>query len=282
MAIPIVKIWPNYFLKDRNEGLGSSYERAVLNVKLDEIRRRYAIKSALEVPIFGFTGLSGINSMGLAQNGVSVHLIDNDPDRLQLIEGVWNEVNLPADFRYQPEFEKLPFPDRSIDLAWNFSAMWFLEDMETFLKELTRVTSKIIMICVPNRTGFGYRVQRYMSGDDLKKFLREEFVDPKNIIKSITELGWKLKEKNYIDCPPWPDIGMAKEDFLKISGLGFLAPKNKSEVPFYSIMDSYSNKDPNFAQKMLRYAWFENSAPKFIKYFLAHHQFLVFTPTLES
>ena len=278
MAIPILKIWQNYFLKDRNEGRGSSYERVVLNVKLDEIRRSYNIHSALEVPIFGFTGLSGINSMWLAQKGVSVHLIDNDQNRLQLIENVWNELNLPAVFRYQPKFEQLPFPDRAIDFAWNFSAMWFLDDMETFLKELTRVVAKVIMICVPNRSGFGYLIQKYISREDLKKRLREEFIIPQNIVNSLTALGWKLIESDYIDCPPWPDIGMAKEDFLKIFGLGFLAQKDKAEVPFYSIMDFYTNKDRDFAKKMLTYAWLENSAPKFLKYFWAHHRFLIFVP----
>lgn len=280
MAIPILKNWQNYFLKDRNEGLGSSYERVVLNEKLDEIRRCYNITSALEVPVFGFTGLSGINSMWLAKNSVSVHLIDNDQKRLELIEGVWNEVNLPAYFRYQPKFDRLPFPDKAIDFAWNFSAMWFLDDMKTFLKELTRVVSKVIMICVPNRNGFGYLIQKYISSADLKKSLREEFIIHQNIVKSLKPLGWKLIERNYIDCPPWPDIGMAKEDFLKIFGLGFLAPKNKSEVPFYSIMEFYTNKDREFAQKMLKYAWLENSAPKFLKYFWAHHQFLIFTPSV--
>ena len=181
--------------------------------------------SALEAPVFGFTGLSGINSMWLAQNSVSVHLIDNDQNRLQLIESVWNEVNLPADFRYQPKFDQLPFPDKAIDFAWNFSAMWFLDDMETFIKELTRVTSKVIMICVPNRSGLGYIIQKYSSGADLRKLLREEFIIPHNIVKALNALGWQLIEKNYIDCPPWPDIGMPREDFLKKFGLGFLSPK---------------------------------------------------------
>ncbi len=279
MPIPIVKMWKRYFLEDRNEGLGSSYERVVLNLKLDEIRKSYHITSALEVPLFGFTGLSGINSMWLAKHHVSVHVIDNDQERLELIKQVWNEVHLAADFLYQKQFEQLPFADKTIDFAWNFSAMWFLEDMETFLKELTRVISKVIMICVPNRNGCGYLIQKCISGAEVKKFLREEFIIPHNIIEALQRLGWTLREQNYIDCPPWPDIAMPKEDFLKIFKLGFLAPQDTSEIPFYSIMDFYSGKDNKFDQKMLRYGWFENIAPKFLKFFWAHHKFLIFTPT---
>jgi hypothetical protein len=278
MAIPILQIWQDYFLKDRNEGLGSSYERVVLNLKLDDVRERYDIRSVLEAPVFGFTGLSGINSMWLAKNKVSVHLIDNDRKRLELIKSVWNEVNLAADFRCQAKFDQLPYPDKAIDLAWNFSAMWFVDDMQAFLRELTRVVSKVIMICVPNRLGFGYLTQKYTSGAEMKNLLREDFIIPQNIVNSLAAFGWKLRERDYIDCPPWPDIGMAKEDFLRKFGLGCLISKFKSEVPFYSIMDFYTGKDRDFNRKMLRYGWFEKRAPKIIKTFWAHHRYLIFTP----
>ncbi|MCP4403864.1 MAG: methyltransferase domain-containing protein [bacterium] len=278
MAIPILKMWRHYFEEDRNEGLGSSYERIALNLKLDEIRQLYGITSALESPIFGFTGLSGINSIWLAKNHVAVHLLDNDRERLELVKQVWDELDVSADFRYQERFEQLSFEDKSIDFAWNFSAMWFLEDMEAFLQELTRVISKAIMICVPNRNGFGYLSQKYLSGAELKRLLREEYIIPKNIISAMRRMGWQLRDRDYIDCPPWPDIGMAKEDFLKIFKLGFLVPQKKSEVPFYSIMDFYSGKDPDFDRKMKTYMWFEKMAPKFLKFFWAHHKFLIFIP----
>jgi hypothetical protein len=134
------------------------------------------------------------------------------------------------------------------------------------------------MICVPNRSGLGYLIQKYISNANLRKLLREECIIPQNIVKSITELGWKLIERNYIDCPPWPDIGMLKAEFLKKIGLGFFSTRDKSEVTHYSIMDFYTNKDMEFPKKMLKYAWLENSAPKFLKYFWAHHQYLIFTP----
>ena len=65
MAIAILDRWRFYFDVNRAEGLGSSYERVVLNRKLDDIRQQYHISTVLEAPAFGFTGLSGINSMDL-------------------------------------------------------------------------------------------------------------------------------------------------------------------------------------------------------------------------
>lgn len=276
MAIPILKTWKNYFIEDRNEGLGSSYERIILNLKLEEIVRSFHITSSLEVPSFGFTGLSGINSMWLAKRKIKVNVIDNDRERVQLIKEIWNEINLDANLIYQQKFEKLPFKEKSIDLAWNFSAMWFIDDINVFLRELTRVTSKVIMIFIPNRSGFGYLSQKYNFKVDLKKLLNEESIIPKKIIKSMNSNSWKLLDKNYIDCPPWPDIGMAKEDFLKMCRLGFLVRKDKRQIPFYSIMDYYSGEKTSFKEEMLKFMWFEKMAPKFIKFFWAHHKFLVF------
>jgi hypothetical protein len=70
---------------------------------------------------------------------------------------------------------------------------------------------------------------------------------------------------------------MAKEDFLKMFGVGFLAKKKNAR--FYSIMDYYTKKDTNFANEMLSNFWFEKMAPKFIKKFWAHHHMYLFIRT---
>lgn len=79
MAIPIIKNWRGYFT-DENEGLGSSYERVIINSLLERFTEDYGIESVLEAPLFGFTGLSGINSMNLARAGKSVSLTDNNSE----------------------------------------------------------------------------------------------------------------------------------------------------------------------------------------------------------
>lgn len=279
MAIPILKTWKGYFLVDRHEGLGSSYERIILNSIFGELANRYDIRSVLEVPIFGFTGLSGINSMWFAKNNIELHLIDNHKERIKLIRQIWNEVSLKANIIYQQAFEDLPFNDKSIDFAWNYSAMWFLDDMIKFLSELTRVVSKAIMICVPNRCGFGYLSQKYISGSDLRKYLREDFIIPRNIRMAMEKMGWRLIQKKYIDCPPWPDIGMKKEEFLNFFGLRRkIKDRVENQHQPLTILDYYSGRDPRFPDKMLSHYWFERKAPIFIKAFWAHHCYLLFEP----
>ncbi|MEA2103123.1 MAG: methyltransferase domain-containing protein [Candidatus Cloacimonadota bacterium] len=277
MAIPILKTWQNYFTDEPNEGLGSSYERIILNIKLDEIIQKYNCKSLLEVPIFGFTGVSGINSMHVAKSGLPVTLIDNDQSRLEMIKNVWEKSNLSANFRFQKDFKKIELPNESIDMSWNFSALWFVENLTVFLHELTRVTKNVIMLCVPNRSGIGYLSQKYISGTDLRKYLIEDNIIPKNIIAEMRKLNWKLVERNYIDCPPWPDIGMDKRDFLKIFHLDFLLKSKTEKIDEkICILKYYQDKDLDFAEQMMNYYWLEKIAPKFFKAFWAHHKFLIF------
>ncbi len=95
MAIPIINNWESYF-HHPDEGMGSSYERVILNDILLEIVKRYQIDSVLESPAFGFTGLSGINLMELARQGIRISLEDHDASRLELIRDLGARHSFPS------------------------------------------------------------------------------------------------------------------------------------------------------------------------------------------
>lgn len=280
MAIPILKNWQLYF-ENRDEGLGSSYERIILNKKLEQTCNLFKVKKILECPSFGFTGLSGINSMDLARKGSEVHLMDNSRQRIELIEAVWKELDLPLRAHFSRDFSTQHFEVDSFDMTWNFSALWFVDDLEKFLQEICRITGKVIFICVPNRSGIGYLTQKYLGRKDLQRYLNEENIIPGKIGKIMNGLGWTLLKSDYIDCPPWPDIGMPKEKFLKIFGLQWLLPKTSEANPL-TILDYYSGRNPAFQTEMLKHAWFEEKAPDFIKKFWAHHRYLLFIPPKDE
>jgi len=148
--------------------------------------------------------------------------------------------------------------------------------LETFLTELTRVTSKVIFINVPNRAGIGFLSQKFLGKDELKTLLKEENIFPENIKRIMRKLNWQLIDSDFIDCPPWPDIGMSKENFLKIFGLDWLI-NNKEQKPI-SIINYYRGIDPDFEQQMMKYYWFEKTVPNFVKRFWAHHRYFLFIP----
>jgi SAM-dependent methyltransferase len=282
MALPILKTWRSYFEQSPHEGLGSSYERVVLNLKLEEVRTRYGISTCLEAPVFGFTGLTGINSMGLAKSGVQVTLVDDHRERLGLINDAWQQAGEKCTGVFVQDFTPLPFGDKSFDFSWNFSALWFVSDIQRLLEELARVTRKAILLCVPNRWGIGFFLDKYVSVPELRGELKEENVSPGELHRRMGSLGWSLAESGYIDVPPWPDIGMKKEDFLKLFGLGFLVADRTGAneiAPPLTIMNYYTGTDPDFPSRMLRYHWFEQKVPKLIKAIWGHHCYLLLEPS---
>ncbi len=280
MAIPILHFWEIYF-NNPDEGLGSSYERIVLNNKLLKVVDENEINSLLEVPSFGFTGLSGINSVAVAKTGVDVRIIDNDSRRCALIENIWERLGESAKIEYNPDFNLASYEDDSIDMSWNFSAMWFLEDIESFIYNLTRVTKKVVMICVPNVTGLGYLSQKASGKEDLAKLLNEHFINRELIVSLMLKNNWQLIDHDYIDCPPWPDIGMSKEKFLKKLGLGMLVKEKQEVKEPTTILDYYNGVNPKFAEEMMQFYWLEKYAPRVFKRFWAHHYYLIFKPGNE-
>ncbi len=282
MAIPIINFWKKYYTNP-DEGLGSSYERIIIHNRIMELITRHKVKSVLEAPSFGFTGLSGINSMGFAKAGLDVTIVDHDGERLDLIAKVWQDSLLPLKTLQVEEYNFLDFPDKSFDLSWNFSALWFVQDLEQFLTELSRVTNKLIVLAVPNRSGLGYLSQKYLGKEDLSKYLIEDHIKHGNFNLIMQKLGWKQVIWDYFDCPPWPDIGMAKEDFLKKLRLGFLVKeKTEKEVKEpLTILDYWQDKDQDFADKMMKYYWLERYAPGLFKAFWAHHKFYVYKRKLR-
>ena len=298
MAIPILHFWQKYF-ENPDEGLGSTYERFIINDLLFQIVEKYDIKSVLETPSFGFTGLSGINSLGLALKGLSVTVTEDNEERFELVSKIWsrycreriysfrfinndNSTNYGTNKCVPYDFSSMVKESQSeigttimYDMTWNFSALWFVDDLELFLKNISDITDKVILIMVPNRTGLGYLQQKYFGKEDLKKYLNEEYIKPENFVPILNKLGWELIKSDYIDCPLWPDIGMSKENFMRKIGLSFLL-KNKPKKTPLTILDYYSGKDTQMKDRILKLDFFERYAPNFFKKFWAHHKYFLF------
>lgn len=282
-ALPILDIWKDYFTVDRNEGLGSSYERIMLNRLLGSLQQRYGFTTLLEAPSFGFTGLSGINSLGVAQQyNVRATVVDTNRERLTLIQGLWQEAQTPVTLVPVENYLQLPFENKAFDCSWNFASLWFAEDPDRLLQELTRVTRNVIIISVPNQHGLGYWLRKYLSKGDFERLLNESAISKKRIVSQFNACEWKLVEWGYIDVPPFPDIAMKKEDFANLLHLGWLlrllTSRQSGKSPCLSIMEYYTGKNPGFADDMLKYAWLEQYAPRWVKYFWGHHIDLVFEP----
>ena len=274
----IVSNWERYFI-DNNEGLGTTYERFILHRYFQKIQAEHTIDSVLEVPSFGMTGVSGINSMWWAAQTIPVTVVDNDIARIAAIAKIWRQSGLKVNLVCQDNFSRLAFADNTFDLAWNFAALWFIPNLTDFFIELARVAKKAIFICVPNISNLFHHLHFDVpKGSESDLFLSN--IEPTSIQSAMAEIGWTIDKEGFFDIPPWPDIAMKKEDLLKRLGLHGMAKKWQKKRPGrMCILDYYANRDRELQQKVLKYDFLENM-PLLFQRFWAHQRYFVFVPKI--
>ena len=109
----------------------------------------------------------------------------------------------------------LPFDDNAFDMDWNFAALWFVPDLNDFLKELTRVNIKLVFICVPNSSNIFHMLR--MVSQKTPDTLYADNINPSKIAEIMAGLDWQVEEHGYVYIPPWPDIACEK-CALELSG----------------------------------------------------------------
>jgi SAM-dependent methyltransferase len=277
-----------HYLTDYNEGLGLVYERFVLNDFLLALKRTYDITTVLEAPIFGMAGVSGINSVALSKAGADVTLVDDHHQRIQEIERIWDELALPARFVHHTEWERLPFPDDSFDLAWNWAALWHLPDGSpegpqrpaALLRELARVSRHVVFVAMPNRMQVGYLLRKYLLERDFVDQVDETWADMGRVRRVLEEAGLRLAPKGHgvLDVPPWPDTVMPASEVLARLGIRSkrLEDRFSGDSWQWSTMAYYSGEQPDLYERVMRHAWLERAPlPWQVKAVWAHHRYVV-------
>ena len=268
-------IWKRY-LTDYNEGLGVVYERFVLNEYLDKLLARHEVKTVLEAPLYGMAGVSGINSVWLAQRGCAVTLVDSNAERLEGVARIWGELGLSATFVHHEDMGRLPFPDGSFDLTWEWAGLWYLPDAEALLRELVRTSRKLVFVAMPNRLQVGYLMRKYLIDRDFFRTVDERWVDMGRIKGILREEGLRIVEEGVLDVPPWPDTVMPAAEVLKRLGI----KSKKLEGQFsgdswqWSTMDYYLGRRPELHAQVMGYAFLDRAPlPWWIKAVWAHHRY---------
>ena len=264
---------------DYNEGLGLVYERFVLNEYLESLVERYSVREALEAPVYGMAGITGINSVPLAQAGCRVTLADEDLERIRTAREIWAELGLRAEFVCCPGMRALPFADGSFDLAWEWAGLWYLPDPESLLRELARVSRRLVFVAMPNRWQAGYILRKLVLEPRFFDRVDERWTDMGRIKKVLLSEGLSLVEEGVLDVPPWPDTVMPAAQLLERLGLGSPRLKARFEGSSWrwSIMDYYAGRDPGLKDRVMRYAFFEKAPiPWRLKALWAHHRFVLF------
>ena len=272
--------WQRY-LTDYNEGLGLVYERFVLNDFLADLARRHKVRSVLEAPLYGMAGVSGINNVVFAQQGIPVTAVDDTPDRLQGVRRIWEEdLKLPIDLvRVDVDgWDRLPFPDAHFDMTWQWAGLWYITNPEGLLRELVRTSNNLVFVAMPNNLQVGYWMRKLIIDRDFFRTHDESWTDIGRIRAILEAEGVEIIEQGVLDVPPWPDTVMPANEVLKRLGIR----SRKLEEQFtgegwqWSTMSYYLGQDPDLYDRVIRYAWLDHARlPWQIKAVWAHHRYLL-------
>lgn len=272
--------WRKY-LTDYNEGLGLVYERFVLNDFLDTLRQRYALQSVLEAPLYGMAGVSGINDVIFAQHGTAVTMVDDNIERLQGVQRIWEQdLCLPVNLVYNPPdaWHQLPFADGSFDLTWQWAGLWYLANPAGLLRELVRTSRKLVFVAMPNNLQVGYWLRKLVIDRDFFATHDESWTDIGRLRRLLESEGVDIIDEGVLDTPPWPDTVMPANEVLKRLGV-----QNKQlETQFtgdnwrWSTMAYYLRQEPDLYDRVIKYAWLDHAPlPWQIKAVWAHHRYLL-------
>lgn len=269
--------WKKY-LTDYNEGLGLVYERFVLNDFLLALKGRYGFANVLEAPLFGMAGVSGINSVALARIRTPVTLVDDNQERLAGVARIWDELGLPVDLVHATDWSALPFADNTFEFAWNWAAIWHLPDPAALLRELVRVSNKLVFVAVTNPVQVGYQVRKHIVEPEFVREIDERWTDIRRIRIHLEALDVKIIEQGVLDTPPWPDTVMPAAQLLQKIGIRSrkLDSKFTGEGWRWSTMDYYLGRDPSLHPRVMKYAWIERlRIPWRVKQVWSHHRWVL-------
>jgi SAM-dependent methyltransferase len=274
---PVEPVWQRY-LTDWNEGLGVVYERFVLNDYLDSLVDKYAVKTVLEAPLYGMAGVSGINSVRLAQRGCEVTLVDTDETRLAGVEHIWSALRLPVTTMFTANPGRLPFPDASFDLTWAWAALWYLPDPGATLRELARVSRRLVFVATPNRWQVGYLLRRFVIDRPFFRTVDEKWTEMGRIKQGLRAAGCRLAQEGVLDVPPWPDTVMPAAELL--GKLGIRSKRLQGQFQGagwqWSTMEYYLGRQPELRDRVMKYAWLDHARlPWQLKAVWAHHRYVL-------
>ncbi len=267
---------------DLDEGIGTVYERRLIDAYLRRLHQTYRLQSVLETPADGVTGVPGINSLEFARRGAHVTLANPVQAMLDKAAEVWVRQGLRecAEFRHA-ECDALPFADGEFDLVWNFCMFERFDPPDSVLGEMARVARGYVLVMNQNYHNWGTPVHKlYHNLANLEwdhGYL--PLMSSGAVEAAMRRVGLKVIESGTIDTPPWMDTwDMPMRGFLKgwLNRLG-LRWEWRSHPPAGVVAASPNGARAGGARaKALDlFEWVEHNLPEWFARSQTHHYYVL-------
>jgi len=185
-------------------GLGTAYERRAVWERLE---RWFGgrVASAAEGPVDGFAGLPGLHLLPLALSGTHVTVVVTDAGAAERVRAVYDRAGLADRLTALVGGE---LPARRFDLVLSFNALAQTERWREYLGDQWRRASELV-VSVSHRYTYGRALAglvRTLRRAPPSRLYRSDSASPRQLERAFAELGGRLREHAWVDCPWWPDL----------------------------------------------------------------------------
>jgi hypothetical protein len=200
-----------------DRGLGTAYERWCFYQRVEEWAQRYGVESALEGPVDGMAGVSGVHLAGLARRGVPVVSAVSTAEKARSARAIYDATGgsgARAEVRVMSDPMRAGDLPRS-DLVIAYHSMSLVDDWRRYVALLAERAKKVLVVTVCNPKNWGVEAVRLAArvrgvrGLEPPEAWKKEVLGP-----ALWELG-RVREHVYFDCPWWPDLQVSPGQSLK-------------------------------------------------------------------
>jgi len=265
-------------LTEYDTGIGTSYERLSIYSLTEKLARELNIRSSLEGPIDGITGINGVNSIALARMGVPVTVVLPAMDLIHYAKRYYEVENCRSQATFICSRELAL--RRQFDLVWNFNCLPQREDHEAILEQMARCSRRYIMVFTSNTRNYGFWIHRLHHVVEKEPWYHGniQVMNTRKISATLRKMGFRTIRHLYVDVPWWPDIDSPIEEvagsflpFLK----RFLKKSRRLEIYKYN-HDNFPYFHEDRRKALLKvfssHPNFESSHIPLLKLLFAHHR----------
>jgi SAM-dependent methyltransferase len=259
-----------------DEGIGTVYERVLIDEYLRAMQLKRNIRSVLESPADGVTGVPGVMSLEFARNGATVTLANPVQAMLNCAREVWEREAMVDRAKFvHCEVDAMPFETDSFDLVWNYCMFERFSDPAPLVSEMKRVSSRYVMLMTQNYYNFGtpfHKIYHGISGMEWDHGYGRQMTMAA-IRRAVLAQGMKIEEEGEIDIPPWLDTwdmplrGALKTILAKVG--------KKWEWKIDSELDGAEGKGLSSSKLVNFVRHVELNLPQWFRRFQAHHLYIL-------
>jgi hypothetical protein len=195
---------------EHDRGLGTAYERWCFYQRVDRWADEYGIETALEGPVDGMAGVSGVHLVGLARRGIAVTSAVPTDEKAHIARAVYERAGARgADVRVVGDPSQAPERLAPADLVIAYHALPLVDDWRGYLRGLARLARKLLVVTVCNPDNWGVAAIRFAGRLRGRRDLeppetwRTEVLAPE-----LWSIG-RVRDHVYFDAPWWPDLQVA-------------------------------------------------------------------------